>query len=315
MLSLTPLVCCLLLAAEPIETRFVQVALAPEVAANLQRSEGQERAVVLMHGLRVQPFSSRKVRQPDFQLWQTPNSRLVTTLAEQADVYAFAYSQNESLDAIGAHPALGEHVQALQAAGYRQIVLIGHSAGGLIARQFVEDHPDSGVTKVIQVCSPNGGSSLGNLKAGVCACQEVFLDSLTKEGRRSALARREEKRIPEHVEFVSVVGQMNVQWEADLGSLLSDGKELRLTYAGVVCGDGVLSVESQWPDDLQQQGIPAHPLRVAHFTAMFTGSTARRLVELIVEPQPRWTAEETAAARRSMRRAECPEFSDQNSNR
>ena len=272
--------CCLLLAAEPIETRFVQVAPAQEVAAVLgeglltppKRTPDQQRAVVLLHGLRVQPFSSRKVRQADFQLWQAPQSRLVTALAAHADVYAFSYSQNECLEVIGAHPALREHVQALKAAGYQEIVLVGHSAGGLIARQLVEDHPDSGVTKVIQVCSPNGGSTLGKLKLGVCACQESFLDSLTKEGRRTSLAQRQDRRIPEQVEFVCIVGQMNVDWEADFGSLCGDGTDLRLTYAGVVCGDGVLSVESQWPADLQQQGIPAQPLQTAHFTAMFTGS-------------------------------------------
>ena len=97
---------------------------------------------------------------------------------------------------------------------------------------------------------------------------------------------------------------MNVDWEADIGSLCGDGTELRLSYAGVVCGDGVLSVESQWPADLQQQGIPAQPLPAAHFTAMFTSSAARRLVELIVEPQPRWTEEEVAAARHAMRRGD-----------
>jgi pimeloyl-ACP methyl ester carboxylesterase len=293
-----------LLSAEPIETQFVQVSPLPQFAASVQRSADQQRAVVLLHGLRVQPFMSRKVRQADFQLWQTPQSRLVTALAEHADVYAFAYSQNDALEAIVAHPALNEHVQALKSAGYRQIVLIGHSAGGLLARQFVEDYPDSGVTKVIQVCSPNGGSSLGKLTAGVCACQEPFLESLTKDRRCSGLAQRKDKRIPAHVEFACVVGRMNVEWEAEPGPLANDGKERRLTYAGVVCGDGILSVATQWPDDLQEQGIPVHPLRAAHFTAMFTGSVARRLAELVVEPQPRWTSDEVAAARRALRQVE-----------
>jgi pimeloyl-ACP methyl ester carboxylesterase len=221
----------------------------------------------------------------------------VTALAEHADVYAFAYSQNDSLDAIAAHPALGEHVQALKSAGYRQIVLVGHSAGGLLARQFVEDHPDAGVTKVIQVCSPNGGSSLGRLTVGVCSCQEAFLDSLTKAGRRASLEARKDKRVPEHIEFVCLVGQMNVAWEADVGSWYGD--PLRLSYAGA-CGDGVVSLESQWPADLQQQGIPARPLCVAHFAAMFTSCVSQRLAELIGAPQPRWSEVEVAAARDSL---------------
>jgi pimeloyl-ACP methyl ester carboxylesterase len=289
---------CLLLTAEPVDTCFVQVAPLAEVAAVVNRSDDQERAVVLLHGLRVHPFSSRKVRQADFQAWQEPGSRLVDTLAAEADVYAFAYSQNADLETIAAEPALAEHVQALHAAGYRQVVLVGHSAGGLIARQFVEDHPNAGVTKVIQVCSPNGGSSWGKLTLGVRECQEPFLESLTKDARRAALERREDKCIPEHVEFACLVGRMSVDLEADLGALLGGGRDLRLSYSSA-CGDCILSLDSQWPADLQQQGIPAYPLPVAHFTAMFTRVAARRLVELVVEPQPRWTADEVAAAQRA----------------
>ena len=50
--------------------------------------------------------------------------------------------------------------------------LVGYSAGALIARYFVEDSPDYGVTKVIQVCAPNGGSGWGKLTAGVRQSQE-----------------------------------------------------------------------------------------------------------------------------------------------
>ncbi len=220
----------------------------------------------------------------------------MATLAEHADVFAFAYSQNTDLAAIAEDPALGESVDDLKVAGYREIVLVGHSAGGLIARHFVEDRPDAGVTKVIQVCSPNAGSTWGKLTLGVCECQEPFLASLTKEGRRSTLKLRDGKRIPEHVEFVCLVGQMKVDFEADLGSLIGDGRDLRWAYSGV-CGDCVLSIDSQWPKDLQLQGIPAYPLPSTHFTAMFSSSTARRLAVLVVGPQPRWTPDEVAAAR------------------
>jgi pimeloyl-ACP methyl ester carboxylesterase len=302
MISAATFLCGLLLAAEPIETRFAQQA--PAGLECPERSEGQQRAVVLIHGLRVQPFSSRKVRQADFQLWQEPGSRLVEALGPHADVYAFAYSQNVPLEAIAAEPALGEHVRELKEAGYEEIVLIGHSAGGLIARHLVEDRPDAGVTKVIQVCTPNGGSALGKFSLGVCACQEPFLDSLTKEGRREALAGRPDKQIPPHVEFVCLVGQLQMDLEADLGPLLGEGRDVRLACAGTLCGDGILSVASQWPEDLRRQRIPAQPLRAAHFTAMFMPATARQLAELLLEPQPRFSAEEVAAAERSMQHLE-----------
>jgi pimeloyl-ACP methyl ester carboxylesterase len=192
---------------------------------------------------------------------------------------------------------LSEHVRRLKAAGYQEIILVGHSAGGLLARYFVEDHPHAGVTKVIQVCSPNGGSTWGKFKLGVREVQEPFLNSLTKGQRRDALQQREDKRIPEHIEFVCLVGQMNVGMDADLGGLIGDSRELWLTYHAA-CGDCILSIESQWPEDLQQQGIPAYPLPVAHFTAMFTRSAALRLAELVVQPQPRWTSTKVADAQR-----------------
>src|SRR5687767_7087602 len=123
---------CVLLAAEPIETRFVQVSPPPQVADSIERSEDQERAVVLIHGLRVHPFSSKGVRRAELQLWQTPGSRLVEVIAADADVYALAYSQNADLASIAAEPAIARHVGRLKELGYAEIVLVGHSAGGLI---------------------------------------------------------------------------------------------------------------------------------------------------------------------------------------
>ncbi len=269
----------LLLMAEPIETQFVRVAPSTQASAVTQPSIPQDRAVVLLHGLRVQPFSSRKVRQAEFQPWQKPLSRLVQALAPHADVFAFAYSQNADLATIAAHPALAEHVQGLRDQGYREVVLVGHSAGGLLARHFVEDHPRAGVTKVIQVCAPNVGSSWGNLKLGVCECQEPFLDSLTKPAREASLMQRQHQRVPTDVEFVCLVGQ------------------LRLDQFRLDCGDGILNAASQWPRDLQEQGIPAHPLPVAHFTAMYSLATAQQIATLLCQPQPRWTGADVAAAR------------------
>jgi pimeloyl-ACP methyl ester carboxylesterase len=287
--------CCLTLSAAPIDTRFEQVAPLP-VDSAVERSSGQGRAVVLLHGLQVRPFSSRNVRQADFQGWQEPGSRLVEALAPHADVYAFAYSQNARHDAIAAESDLGRHVSELKQAGYAEIVLVGHSAGGLIARLFVEDQPDCGVTKVIQVCSPNGGSMFGKLKLAVRKSQECFLDSLTEESRTRLLDRRQGVRIPDEVEFACVVGQLDLDYAAEI-SLGTN--RFQVSLAGTICGDGILSPASQWTEDLQQQGIPVYPLRAAHCTIMYTGCAARRLAELVAQPQPRWTPEEVDEARRT----------------
>src|SRR5207244_1641956 len=105
---------------------------------------------------------------------------LVRTLAPEADIFAFTYSQTAAVTDIGELPALGEHVQRLQQAGYAEIVLVGFSAGAVLARQFVEDNPRTPVTRVIQVCAPNVGSPLARLRAGG-AIQKPFLESLTKQ--------------------------------------------------------------------------------------------------------------------------------------
>ena len=79
--------------------------------------------------------------------WQKADSPLVKELARNADVFAFAYGQNP-LDTILRHSKLGENIAAIRKLGYSEVILVGHSAGGLIARQFVEDNSQAGVTKV-----------------------------------------------------------------------------------------------------------------------------------------------------------------------
>src|SRR5262249_43539858 len=145
--------------------------------------------VVLLHGLKPHPFSKENVTKAIFHGWQLPDSVLVKQLVKEADVYAFAYAQNASVDEVAESPDLSDAVRRLRLRGYTEIVLIGHSAGGLIARQLVEDNPNVGVSKVIQVCAPNGGSSWASLKM-VRSNQFDFLASLTKETRRKALSDR-----------------------------------------------------------------------------------------------------------------------------
>src|SRR5207244_2414497 len=127
-----------------------------------------------------------------------------------ADVFAFAYSQDVPLETVADGPGLRDGVRRLKALGYREIVLVGHSAGGLVARQFVEDYPGAGVTKVVQVCAPNGGSAWAKARMAVRKKQEAFLASLTRKDRRLSLHERAEKRIPADVEFVCVVARLRL---------------------------------------------------------------------------------------------------------
>ena len=118
---------------------------------------------MLIHGYKYH-LSSKNVAKPELHSWQNPDSHLVKALAKNADVFDFAYGENVSIDTIIHESKLGAGVNQLRRLGYSDIVLLGHSAGGLIARQFVEDYPNAGVTKVVQVSAPNGGSPLANFK-------------------------------------------------------------------------------------------------------------------------------------------------------
>ena len=261
--SLLPALCtALFLQAPAVESSFVEVAPVPD-NGKLVRSDGQKRAVVLIHGFLIH-FSAAGVSRPRFRDWQRPRNLLVRGLARDADVFAFSYGQNASLDDIVKSGGLGEAVARLRKLGYKEIVLLGHSAGGLIARQFVEDNPDAGVTKVVQVCVPNGGTPSANVR--VHRVQQVFLDCLTEEGRKACLKARAGKRVPGGVEFVCLLG----------------------TTDGTSDTDGVVPCLCQWTADLQQQGIPVVPLAVNHRQATRTERGVAALCRLVREKQPRW---------------------------
>jgi hypothetical protein len=272
-----------------VELEFVQVAPA-RGSRVVERSPGQERAVVLINGLRPHPFSSRHVGRPDLSSWQKPRSSLVRALAKEADVFALAYSQNAPLDAIAQAPELTRELRRLKEAGYGDIVLVGHSAGGVLARLLVEDHPDLGVTKVVQVAAPNAGSSLAAVAWSVREEQEPFVRSLSHEARSKALEQRAGKRIPEKVALVCLVCQCEVSGAA----FKTREVEAEVNFKR---GDGVVSSVRQWSADLQAQGIPFQVLPHAHFTAMSSPGTAETLLRLIRETPPRWNEAETEAAR------------------
>jgi pimeloyl-ACP methyl ester carboxylesterase len=255
-----------------VEILFVKVAPSARVPG---RSPGQARAVVLIHGLSLALLSKEKATRPHLRRWQVADCLLVKTLARDADVYAFAYGQTVACDHVSDTPLLLRHLRALKSAGYRDIVLVGHSAGGLVARHLVEDYPDLGITRVIQVCTPNGGSGLAGLKMAR-SVQMAFLTSLTHAARERILKDRKGKRIPAGVAFACVVGSSGL------------------------AGDGVVSCHSQWSDDLQAQGIPAHALHAVHWDAMTSQRAADLLARLVKEPLHRWDARAVREARKKL---------------
>jgi pimeloyl-ACP methyl ester carboxylesterase len=266
----------LLLGPDPVDVRFVQVAPAESDGEWLCRSAGQRRAVVLIHGVVPHPVNSSIVPRARLSGWEKPGSMLVRELARHADVFSLGYGQNAAVDDVARAPGLHECINRLRAMGYDEIILIGHSAGALIARYFVEDWPGSGVTKVIQVCAPNAGSGWGHRTVAVRFNQEVFITSMTREARAVAPRTIEGRSLPPEVEFVSVVGLL-----------------------GPV-SDGVVRADSQWPADLQRQGVPAVVLPVSHITAMRSRTVARKLAQLVIEPAPRWSAEQVEAMRQQL---------------
>jgi pimeloyl-ACP methyl ester carboxylesterase len=276
---LMPVLCLLVLAPAPaVESKFVQVAPVAE-GGKWVRSPAQTRAVVLIHGFTLH-VRSQSVPRAGLRPWQQPDSPLVKELARDSDVFVFAYGQDASIMGVVEGSGLAGHVARLRHLGYRDVVLVGHSAGGLIARQFVEDHPGAGVTKVIQVCPPNGGSPSAHIK--VPRSQRPFLDCLTVEGRKQCLKARADVRIPEAVQFVCVVGGGH--------------------HSGT--GDGIVPCQCQWTDDLQDQGIPAVKLSVTHREAVRSPQGARALADLVRHDQPRWPADRVRAARKGILGAE-----------
>jgi pimeloyl-ACP methyl ester carboxylesterase len=254
-------------AVSGLEMKFEQVAPEHKAAETFARSAGQGRAVVLVHGLRWRDgLASPKA---NFENWQQADSTLVKTLKNHADVFSFAYGQNLAVDRIAASVELLGHLRCVRQLGYKEIVLVGHSAGGLIVRQLVEDNAQLGVTKVIQVSAPNGGSDLGKLSA------EPFITSLTKREREACMLKRADKKVPASIEFVCVVS----------GSF---GTDLM-----VLCS-------CQWTPDLQEQGIPAIALHRNHHNAIVSQAGADLIARLVCEKQPRWDQAKVAEERKTI---------------
>ena len=68
-------------------------------------------------------------------------------------------------DIVGTSAALADHVEAVRAAtGAARVDLIGHSQGGIVAREYVKDFGGAGrVDSVVTLGAPNNGTVLANL--------------------------------------------------------------------------------------------------------------------------------------------------------
>src|SRR5262245_30206038 len=235
---------------------------------------GKSRAVVLIPGLYIYPLRPTRATHPERRDWQEPNSELVKLLAKDADVFAFSYAQTARVDDVAQSAGLRDAVVQLRKSGYKELVLLGHSAGGVIARQFVERNPDAGVTKVIAVAAPFAGSELASFKLGYPKVQAPLVQSLAPQARMEA-SRINTHALGKDVEFACVVCKLKL-----------------------VDTDGLVFTRSQWPEDLQRLGVPTVLASVSHFCAMQDADTTKTIAELAREKLTRWSPEEVEKARK-----------------
>ena len=235
-----------------------------------------DRAILLLHGLTPHPFSDSKANSPLSPSWLEADSRMGEGLSKKGSLYAFSYSQNVPVSQIAS--TLAPLVKDLREMKYKEIILVGFSAGALVVRQFVEDFPDAGVTRVIQVSPPNGGSSWGKIARMVRESQEVFVRSLSEESRAAFLSARAKKgiKIPKKTEFVVVMGRL------------------------VGFGDTAVDPGAQWPEGLRKQGVPVHSIGGVHSFAMRTKVCTELLAKLVSNPQPRWSKEKIEEAKKKL---------------
>ncbi len=234
-----------------------------------------DRAVVLLHGLLPRLLHPDRAEKPEAHEWQVKGGRLVKALADDADVYGFSYAQTRSVDEVAYSSGLREGVAAIQAAGYKEVVLVGHSAGGLVARRFVETFPDAGVTKVVAVGAPFAGSGWAKLPGFTLPKTQVaFIHSLSPEVRE-AMAKDRTAKLPAGVEFGCVLCKVN---RGD--------------------GDTVVSLRSQWPDDLQAQGVSVVLAACGHLEAMTCEQVTKEVLKLVGGRIVKWDDDQMTQARR-----------------
>ncbi len=250
---------------------------APDIGAKSWVAPAQPsakaRAVVLIPGLYVHPLRPVRATRPEIRAWQMPGAELVKALAKDSDVFAFGYAQTSSVDEVAQAPGLLDAVTRLRTAGYTEVVLVGHSAGGLIARLFVEANPSAGATKVIAVAAPFAGAEAATLNVGYPKSQAPFVKSLAPDARTAA-TKANKFALAKDAEFACVVCKLKR-----------------------VDSDGVVQTRSQWPNDLQCLGVPAVVAPVSHTDAMDSAAAAKLIAGLVCGKLARWSPEEVETAR------------------
>ena len=241
--------------------------------ANLPPLVQKKRAVLLVPGLWLHPFQNERCLLPEQHDWQRASGKLVRELSPDFDVYAFGFAQTVPLDAVSLSTGMRNQVALLKQAGYQEIILVGHSAGGVISRQFVERFPNSGVTKVIQVASPNRGSDYATISLGIPKPQLPFVKSLLPEFRKVSAIRA--PKLPRDLEFCCIVCQ-----------------------GGNRHSDTIVEFDSQWPEDLQKQGIPAVLVASYHNESVKAEVPVKAIGELAREKLVRWSSEDVATAKK-----------------
>jgi pimeloyl-ACP methyl ester carboxylesterase len=236
----------------------------------------KDRAILLIPGLKIHPLRPAQCSRPERHSWQEANSDLVRTLAPDFDVFAFGYAQTAPLEVVVHSPGLRDAVGHLKKAGYKEIVLVGHSAGGVIARLFTTAYPDAGVSKVIAVASPHMGAEAAKLQIGYPRVQAPFVQSLAPNVRMAAKIAGDAKP-NESIEMACVVCKLR-----------------RLD------SDGLVNIASQWPEDCRSRGVPAVVIQISHWEAMLSPAGAKVIGELAREKLARWNRDEVEQARRAL---------------
>lgn len=254
-----------------IPTDFWQISPEPYGVTRAIR-KSKPRAIVLIHGLMIHPLNGDRAKTPNPHPWQHPTGSLVQGLAPDFDVFGFSYAQTQPIDEPGFLTGLLLGVRVLKSVGYREIILVGHSAGGIIARNFIEQYPTAGVTKVLTVAAPHRGSGLARIPFGVPTTQWPFIRSLAPSARESAT--RTYPPLPAGVEFCCVV--------------------CKLRHLST---DTVVATDSQWPEDLQMQGIPAVVVPVSHMEGVRDEQAVKAIGDLARGKVIRWSRESVMQAR------------------
>jgi len=243
-------------------------------AALVEFKPTHKKAVVLVHGLLPRPLHPELAEVPEPHNWQKPTVEVVKILAEEFDVFGMSYAQTLPVDLVPLSKEFREGIATLKKLGYTQIVLVGHSAGGVLVRRFVELFPDAGVTKIIMVGTPHLGSGWTNFPARFIPKQQSrFIESLSESYR---------------IEATKCAPPLSEKLEA----------------CCVVCklprlkSDTIVGLRSQWPEDLQNQGIPVILAQCNHFEAMTSLEIAKTIAEAAKNRVIRWNKDDTDRARK-----------------